>query len=37
MLKFCSLEANRITYPKSIGSLGLRYADAEVSTREVTP
>ena len=37
MLKLCSLEDNRITYPKSIGSLGLCYTDAEISTREVTP
>jgi hypothetical protein len=37
MLKFCSLEDNRITYPKSIGSLGLCYTDADISTREVTP
>jgi hypothetical protein len=37
MLTFCRLEDNRITYPKSIGSLSLCYTDAEISTREVTP
>ena len=35
MLKFCSLEDNRITYPKSIGSLGLCYTNAEISERKV--
>ena len=37
MLKFCSLEDNRITYPKSIGSLGLCYTDAVITERKVTP
>ena len=39
MLKFCSLVYNCITYPKSIGSLGLGlcYTDAEISERKVTP
>ena len=30
MLKCCTLEDNRITYSKSIGSLGLCYTDAEI-------
>ena len=37
MLKFCSFEDNRITYTKSIGSLGLCYTNAEISERKVTP
>ena len=37
MLKFCSLEDNRITYPKSIGSLDLCHTDAEISKRKITP
>ena len=30
MLKFCKFEDNRISYPKSIGSLGLWHYDAEI-------
>ena len=37
MLKFCSLEDNRITYSESIGSLGLCYTDTEIFERKVTP
>jgi hypothetical protein len=37
MLKFCSLKDNRITYLKSIGSLGLCHTDAEISEYKVTP
>ena len=36
MLKFCSLEDNRMTYPKSIASLGLCYTDAKIFERKVT-
>jgi hypothetical protein len=35
-VEICSLEDNRITYPKSIGSLGLCYTDAGISKRKVT-
>jgi hypothetical protein len=37
MFKFCSLQDNRKTYPKSIGYLVLCHIDPEISTREVTP
>jgi hypothetical protein len=37
MLKICSLGANRTTDPKSIGSLGLWYTNAEISERKITP
>jgi hypothetical protein len=37
ILKFCSLEDNHMTYPKSIGSLGLCHTDAKISERKVSP
>jgi hypothetical protein len=37
MLKFFSLEDNRITYPKSIGSLDHCHIDAEISECKFTP
>ena len=33
VLKFCRLEDNRITYPKSIGLLGLCPTDTEISRK----